>query len=613
MFPGVDTTSERNVPKRGMTWRSGAGPLLLLGALAFLVMAEPAFAQVPAGRDYGDFPVIGGRAAVWIAAQVHLLFAAFVLGVPMFAVVTEAIGIFGGEERYDKLSKEFTRLLLVAYSATAIWGGILLFLLITIYPTLFTYLAQVFSVSMWMYAGLFFFESFTLYLYYYGWDRWKKGRAKWFHWGLGIALNVWGTIVMFIANGWLTYMMSPPADVTADTAPQMVQLWTALTNATWMPINIHRLIANVVFGGAVVGAYAAYRFLASKSDEERAHYDWMGYVGNMIAIGALIVLPFAGYYLGREIYEFNQQMGITMMGGFMSWLWIIQAFLIGVLFLAGNYYLWVGMGRIPGAERFTPYTKYMLIVLIIGVIVWATPNTMIASREEFAAMGGSHHPFLGVLGVMSAKNTAVNFMILTTFLSFLLYRRANKEPVVPWARTGTIVQGAVFVVAAAIVLFYGIYGYFVDTLVRIGFSVYQVLTVLACIIGVITIDLLMLRGATSRGQIQWGRMPDRSQYALFILAVTFTWLMGLMGFARSGIRQHWHVFEVIRDNSPWAATPALGYSAIVISSCVLIFFALVAFIFWLGSLAEKPVISSVGQAPAAGGTGSELQPATSEG
>ena len=613
MFPGVDTTSERNVPKRGMTWRSGAGPLLLLGTLAFLVVAEPAFAQVPAGRDYGDFPVIGGRAAVWIAAQVHLLFAAFVLGVPMFAVVTEAIGIFGGEERYDKLSKEFTRLLLVAYSATAIWGGILLFLLITIYPTLFTYLAQVFSVSMWMYAGLFFFESFTLYLYYYGWDRWKKGRAKWFHWGLGIALNVWGTIVMFIANGWLTYMMSPPADVTADTAPQMVNLWMALTNATWMPINIHRLLANVVFGGAVVGAYAAYRFLAAKTDEERAHYDWMGYVGNMIAIGALIVLPFAGYYLGREIYEFNQQMGITMMGGFMSWLWIIQAFLIGVLFLAGNYYLWVGMGRIPGAERFTPYTKYMLIVLIVGVIVWATPNTMIASREEFAAMGGTHHPFLSVLGLMSAKNTAVNFMILTTFLSFLLYRRANKEPVVSWARTGTILQGAIFIVAAAVVLFYGIYGYFVETLVRIDFSVYQVLTVLACIIGVITIDMLMLRGATSRGRIQWGRMPDRSQYALFVLAVTFTWLMGLMGFARSGIRQHWHVFEVIRDTSPWAATPALGYSAIVISSCVLIFFALVGFIFWLGSLAEKPVISSVGQGPAAQGTGSELQPATSEG
>ena len=99
-----------------------------------------------------------------------------------------------------------------------------------------------------------------------------------------------------------------------------------------------------------MAAYAGYRFLSAKTDEERAHYDWMGYVGNFIAIGALIVLPFAGYWLGREIYEYNQQMGITMMGGFMSWLWIIQAFLIGVLFLAGNYYLWVGMGRIPGAR-----------------------------------------------------------------------------------------------------------------------------------------------------------------------------------------------------------------------------------------------------------------------
>jgi hypothetical protein len=212
---------------------------------------------------------------------------------------------------------------------------------------------------------------------------------------------------------------------------------------------------------------------------------------------------------------------------------------------------------------------------------------MIASRAELAAMGGSHHPFLNVLGVMSAKNTAVNLMILTTFLSFMMYRRANKLPTVSWARTGTIVQTAMFVLAAAVVLFYGVYGYFVEAIVRIGFSVYQVLAVLACIIGVTTIDVLMLRGAESRGEIRWGQMPDRSQYALFVLAVTFTWLMGLMGFARSGIRQHWHVWEVMRDTSSQAATPALGYAANMISTCVVIFLALVAFIFWLGGLAEK--------------------------
>ncbi|MGH7699836.1 MAG: cytochrome ubiquinol oxidase subunit I [Gemmatimonadales bacterium] len=554
-------------------------------------MADGVLLLLQAAADtaggYRDFPVIGSRAAIWISAEIHLMFAAFVLGVPMFAVVAEAIGIFSKDERYDRLSKEFTRLLLIAYSATALWGAMLTFLLVVLYPRFMAYLVEVFGGSFIVYVSIFFVESFTLYLYYYGWDRWKQGCAKWGHWGLGILLNVWGTIVMFIADSWLTYMMSPPAGVTRDTDPSTVDLWVAITNATWMPINIHRLIGNVVFGGAIVGAYASYRFLAARSDQERAHYDWMGYVGNFIAISALIVLPFAGYYLGREIYEYDQSMGITMMGGFMSWLWVIQAFLIAVLFLAGNYYLWIGMGRIPGAERFRPYTKYLLAVLVLGAIVWGTPHTMIADSRELAAMGGSHHPFLGVLGVMSAKNTAVNLMILATFLSFLMYRRANKRPVVPWARTGTMVQGGMFAVAAAIVLFYGIRGYFVEAIVRIGYSVYQVLAVLACIVFVTVIDVLLGRGAQSRGAIQWGKMPARSQYALFILAVTFTWLMGLMGFARSGVRQHWHIWQVMQDTSPYAATPALGYASVMISLCVLIFLALVAFIFWLGGLAEK--------------------------
>ena len=582
----------------GWSWLQASLPVAIVVAIGLIAIAiEPLAAQGYTPREYGDFPVIGSRAAIWIAAQVHLFFAAFVLGVPMFAAVAEAIGIFSSDDRYDKLAKEFTRLLLVSYSATAIWGAILVFGLITLYPGLWGDRSEIFAPSRWVYVGIFFFESFTLYLYYYGWDRWKKGRAKWGHWGLGILLNLWGTAVMLIANSWLTYMMSPPAEVTPDTAPGMVQFWSAFANATWMPINIHRLIANVVFGGAIVGAYAAYRFLSAKTDEERAHYDWMGYIGNFIAISALIVLPFAGYWLGREIYEFNQQMGTTMMGGFMSWLWVVQAFLIAVLFLAGNYYLWVGMGRIPGAERFMPYTKWMLLVLLIGAAVWATPRNMIADRAEITAMGGQFHPFLGVLGVMSAKNTAVNFMILTTFLSFLLYRRANKKAVVSWEKTGTTIQGALFAVSAAVVLFYGIYGYFVPSIVRIGFSVYQVLAVIAAIILVVVIDVFMMRGAESRGEIRWGEMPERSQYALFILAVTFTWLMGLMGFARSGIRQHWHVFEVIRDTSVDAATPALGYASIVISVCVLIFLSLVTFIFWVGGLAEKPVISGT-----AGGT-----------
>src|SRR5437868_15106982 len=96
---------------------------------------------------YRDFPMVGSRAAIWIEAEIHLMFAAFVLGVPIFAVVAEAIGIFGKDQRYDRLSKEFTRLLLVAYSATAIWGAVLVFFLATLYPKFWAYLTAVNSLA----------------------------------------------------------------------------------------------------------------------------------------------------------------------------------------------------------------------------------------------------------------------------------------------------------------------------------------------------------------------------------------------------------------------------------------------------------------------------------
>jgi hypothetical protein len=201
-------------------------------------------------------------------------------------------------------------------------------------------------------------------------------------------------------------------------------------------------------------------------------------------------------------------------------------------------------------------------------------------------MGGAHHPLLGVLGVMSAKNTAVNLMILTTFLSFMLYKRANKVSTVPWATLGNAVETLIFVLAAAIVIFYGVYGYFVPAVVRVGYSVYQVGAVLFTLVAVTVIDLFLLRNARILGEIEWGKIPERAQYALFVLAVSFTWLMGLMGYVRSGLRMDWHVYGVMRDTSPEAYTPTLGFATNIVSITVIIFLGLIAFIFWLGSLGD---------------------------
>ncbi len=530
--------------------------------------------------EYRAFPKIGSRVAVWVVAQLHLLFAAFVLAVPLFAFIIEAIGYKTGDGRYDRLAHEFTKLLSVSFSLTATFGAFLTFLLIILYPKFTTYLVSVFSPTFLPYVLLFFGEAFFLYTYYYGWGKFHPL----VHLGLGLGLNVVGTAIMFIANAWLTFMTSP-AGVSEKGA--VLSVWDAVHNYTWMPINVHRVIANVAFGGSVAAAYAAFKFLQAKTDEERAHYDWMGYIGNFVAIIAFLPLPFAGYWLAKEIYAYSQTLGLTMMGGAFSWLFIIQAVLIGNLFLAANYYLWLGMGRIEGVSSFQRFIKYLLIAITVCFMVWATPRSIIATVSEVRAMGGSSHPVLGFLGVMSAKNTAVNILILTTFMSFLLYRRTGKTATVSWARAGNAAQVLIFALAAGFVIFLGIYGYFVEATVRIGLSVPQVLSVLIAMVSITAIDVFLFRGAARTGEVRWGRIPAASQYVLIFIAVTFTWLMGLMGYVRSGLRQHWHVYGVVRDHSADAFTPTLGFATKVVSVTVLAFFLLIGFVFWLASLHDK--------------------------
>src|SRR6185436_4081919 len=119
-----------------------------------------------------------------------------------------------------------------------------------------------------------------------------------------------------------------------------------------------------------------------------------------------------------------------MMGGAFSWLFIIQAVLIGNLFLAANYYLWLGMGRVEGVQAYQKYVKYLLATIAICFAVWATPHSLIAA-------------------------------------------------------------------ATGIVIFYGIYGYFVEASVRIGSSVYQVESVLFAMVAMTAIDIPLMRGAQS--------------------------------------------------------------------------------------------------------------------
>lgn len=503
----------------------------------FVVLAWAATALAtgpdPADAEYRSFLGLQPRTVVWFLAELHLMFGAFVLGVPIFAVIIEYVGARNGDRRFDELAHECTRLLAAAYATTAALGGLMSFALFSLYPKVMQHLSGAMHDSFYIYGLCFFGESFTLYLYYYAWDRmraraparprlaralrwptialaavvaplgtylfflngdaamasergvvdplypvfgwlgagflvvygvyaWAAGR-KALHIYLGVLLNLWGTALMLIANSWASYMMSP-SGVDPETLQFSGTTWQAVSNPLWRPLSAHRLLGNLSFGGFVVGAYAAVRFLIARRDSERAHYDWMGYVGNVVGLAGLLLLPFAGYYLGREIYSVNPVMGNDMMGGFFSWAFILQAVLVGLLLIGANYYLWAGMARIEGAQRYRWLIKFIVAGLVVAFLVWITPHNLPLAPAEQARYGSQYHPVLKYLGLMPAKNAAVNFILLSTFFSFLLYRRANKGELVAFRDQGGRARVAVVVALAVSLALVGWYAHTTFTL-----------------------------------------------------------------------------------------------------------------------------------------------------
>jgi hypothetical protein len=343
------------------------------------------------------------------------------------------------------------------------------------------------------------------------------------------------------------------------------------------------------------------------------------------------------------------------------------------MFFGANYYLWLGLERIPGGHRYMKFIGWMEFLLVISFLIWITPHNPVATRAEIVEIGGPFHPLIAPFGVMAFKLTVINIIILTTFLSFLFYRRANKEALVefsPKEKKGqAVVNGALVVLVPTIgffdftdgslqgadvgkamdflnplvlkyllfavvigglvisfllwrrargkresrfvdvasitfqqilmaftfgiTLWLGYHGYLSDDVTRLNDSVWQVVWVLACMALVTITDVFLLLPARSMGEIRWGRMPVRSQYVLVMIAAAFVLTMSLMGTVRSGLRGPWHVFGYMKDTSPEAFHPSLAFSANMWAITVFVFFLLVAFIFWLGSLGEERLVPEV--------------------
>jgi hypothetical protein len=531
------------------------------------IAADQVAADEEAGARYGRLGDGRSRAAKFVVAQLPLLILSFVLAVPILALVMEAVGFLSGDKGYDAVGRDLTRLLSIAFTAAIVVGAILALMVTVMDPR-----SVILSPAARPFAALFVVATGLLYVYHWSWGKLPTP----VHAVMGLALSLVGMAVMFVANA-RALILTAPARVSDTGFP--IRVWDAVTDLAWMPINVHRLLANLAFAGSVVAAFAAFRWLQSRSDGDRAHYDRMGYVGTIFAVTAFLGLCVANTWLAAGHTRPVQALGVTMMGGAFRWLSIVQAALIGLILLGANLYLWKGMGRVAGERGGFGAGKVLATLAAIGFAVWATPRSILSATPEVP--GTSAYPLLGHLDLWSAANIAVNALIVVTLISFLLYLRSGKTPASSRAGIANSLQTLIIGAAAAFVLGVGLRGHFVEATERTNDSVYMVIAVLGALVLSTLVNLLIPQGSMLKRSPRWGEMPAASQYLLILLGVGFTWLMSLIGYVQSALRPHWDIYGIVREVY---FLPTLRFAAGAAALTALAFFVVIGFVFWLASL-----------------------------
>jgi cytochrome d ubiquinol oxidase subunit I len=555
------------------TWQRS----LLIAVGLLFVGTVVAYAQLPDPKVH-EFPYAGNRAAVWVVAQMHILFAAFILGAPIFVVISEVLGWRNKDARYERLAKEVTKVTVILYSMTALTGGLFIFVLLATYPQFTAWLINhFFAVFAVIYPVLFIAETIILYLYWYTWDA-LQGSKKLRHIAIGVLLNVIGLTTLIVIDGPTAFMNTPAklAEGGMDLKTFIettATLWDKMNNYSWWPLNIHRTVGNVVFGGFITGLIGAYLYLMAKNDEERAFYDWFGFVGNLIGVGALLALPFAGYLLAYELCDYDASICPYMMADQLSMFFEMQGAMVGLIFLGSNYYIWLSMKRIEGIERIRMSLATLLLMVSVPVVFmlvwtkWPVPDKM-----ALIVPAGYVLAWL-LIGKVIPWTVSSQTMVKVAFLMVII---GNAIWMTPHAFVATQAlapdDGSLSLPHGEISLgFFGMVSW--DMLALMPAKNAAAFT----LVFVTIINYILYNRAMRQGRIIWGKIDFAAQFVLVFLAFSAIWTMTLMGAVRELTRKYFHVFNLQYDFTPESFTPTLAYSSWVFTGITLAFYIVVSF------------------------------------
>ena len=274
----------------------------------------------------------------------------------------------------------------------------------------------------------------------------------------------------------------------------------------------------------------------------------------------MLFQPITGLLLAYEMCDYDFSFCPYMMADQLSMFFEMQGAMVGLMFLASNYYLWLSMKRIEGAEK-------VRMSILSPVVMVAFPFAMMVVMNYYWIPDPKSLAFLLPLALapfLLGRFIPITVSVLTVIkIGFLMVIVGDAIWVTPHGFAAT---GAKMVAEVELPEAWNFLG-----------GMPAKLSAIFTLAFVTVVNYVMYNRAIRQGTILWGKIDFTAQFVLIFLAFTSIWTMGLMGAVRSLVRKYFHTYNLMPDFSAESFTPTLSYSAWWITGITVVFFTVVSF------------------------------------
>jgi hypothetical protein len=387
----------------------------LLIPLPFLDIPIPSTAP-----EWGGF--LGHRITIGTIFEIHILISGAVSGLTQLGPISEWIGYFRGRKEYDRLAHGTAHVLIYIFAFGAFTAILpVTILLVVLWGHLWSIITMITFWPFMIESGSFLAMVATVYIWYYTWPQ-LEGRFKPLHMMVGGILVIASFVQVLMIDIVASYMLTP-------TAP--LQPFQVFLNPTEVPLQAHRLVANLAYAGYAFAAVGAFHLLwrRGKSPEDLAHFDWMTSFGMIWGTLLTLLQPAVGWSYAKEIQLHAYGSWYKMMLGDLSPAFLLQIFLLGLIFFVPQFYFDRRMTR--SGARGTGVMRVLTILLAVTTVFAVLPSHFAFTFDQVQAEG-MNRPFwegglLNPFGYMIPyKIAALTAMFVFSVTGLWLYMRSRR-------------------------------------------------------------------------------------------------------------------------------------------------------------------------------------------